>query len=98
MVRTSRKLVDTHAHICDPLFDADREEVLRNAAAAGVGAVIAVGENISDARKNIEQAEAHPILRPAAGLYPTTLVPAQADEMLAFIRNERSKLNALSSK
>jgi TatD DNase family protein len=91
----NHKLVDTHAHICDPLFDEDREEVLRNAAAAGVGAVIAVGENISDARKNIELAEAHPILRPAAGLYPTTLDPAQADEMLAFIRSERSKLVAI---
>jgi TatD DNase family protein len=91
----NRKLVDTHAHICDPLFDEDREEVLRNAAAAGVGAVIAVGENISDARKNIELAEAHPILRPAAGLFPTTLNPAQADELLAFIRSERSKLVAI---
>ena len=92
---SNHKLVDTHAHICDPLFDADREEVLRNAAAAGVGAVIAVGENISDARKNIELAEAHPLLRPAAGLYPTTLDPAQADELLAFIRSERSRLVAI---
>ena len=92
---SNHKIIDTHAHICDPLFDADREEVLRNAAAVGVGAVIAVGENISDARKNIELAEAHPILRPAAGLFPTTLNPAQADELLAFIRSERSKLVAI---
>jgi TatD DNase family protein len=91
----NRKLVDTHAHICDPVFDGDRAEVLRNAAAAGVGAVIAVGENISDARKNIELAAAHPMLRPAAGLYPTILDPIQADAMLAFIRKERSRLFAI---
>jgi TatD DNase family protein len=91
----NRKLVDTHAHICDPVFDGDRAEVLRNAAAAGIGAVIAVGENISDARKNIELAAAHPMLRPAAGLYPTILDPIQADAMLAFIRKERSRLFAI---
>ena len=91
----NHKLVDTHAHICDPMFDADRAEVLRRAAAAGVGAVIAVGENISDARKNLELSAAHPMLRPAAGLYPTILDPAQADDMIAFIRKERSRLFAI---
>ena len=91
----NHKIVDTHAHICDPVFDEDREEVLRRAAAAGVGAVIAVGENISDARKNIELAAEHPMLRPAAGLYPTILDPIQADEMEAFIRMERSRLVAI---
>jgi TatD DNase family protein len=95
LVRTSRKLVDTHAHICDPTFDADRTEVLRRAAAAGVGAVIAVGENISDAHKNIELAAEHPMLRPAAGLYPTILDLDQAEQMNSFIRRERSKLVAI---
>lgn len=95
MVLTSYKLVDTHAHICDPAFDADRTEVLQNAAAAGVGTVIAVGENISDARKNIELAAVHPMLRPAAGLYPTILDRDQAAAMGSFIREERSKLFAI---
>lgn len=89
------KIVDAHAHICDPVFDADRAEVLRNAAAAGVGAVIGVGENIADARRNIELAARHPMLRPAAGLYPTILNLAKAEEMQTFIRNERSSLFAI---
>ncbi len=88
-------IVDTHAHICDALFDTDRYEVLEKAKTAGVGAVIGVGENIADARRNIELAARHPMLRPAAGLYPTVLDPAQADEMQAFIRNERSSLFAI---
>ncbi|UCD77523.1 MAG: TatD family hydrolase [Desulfobacterales bacterium] len=95
MISPEHKMVDTHAHICDPAFDADRAEVLRSAAAAGVGAVIAVGENISDARKNIELAAEHSLLKPAAGLYPTILDPARADEMHAFIRSERSRLFAI---
>ena len=42
-------LVDTHAHICAECFDPDREEVLERARAAGVAAVVAVGEDIGDA-------------------------------------------------
>ena len=92
---SNHKLVDTHAHICDSVFDADRADVLRKAAAAGVDAVIAVGENISDARKNVELAAVHPELRPAAGLYPTILDLDQAEKMQAFIRRERTKLVAI---
>jgi len=95
LVLASHKLADTHAHICDPVFDRDRAKVLAKAAAAGVGAVIAVGENISDACKNIELAATHPMLRPAAGLYPTILDRDQAAAMAFFIRKERSKLFAI---
>ena len=74
-----RQIVDTHAHICDPVFDKDRSEVLERAGDAGITAVIAVGENLSDARKNIDLTAKHPVLRPAAGLYPTILDGARAE-------------------
>jgi TatD DNase family protein len=89
------KIVDTHAHICDASFDADRDAVLRRAADAGVGAVIAVGENRDDARRNLELAGRHPMIRPAAGLYPTVLDLDQAEQMQAFIRRERPRLVAI---
>jgi len=89
------KIVDTHTHICDPCFDADRGEVLQKAADAGVGAVIAVGENRDDARRNLELAGQHPMIRPAAGLYPTILDLEQAEQMQAFIRRERPRLVAI---
>jgi Tat protein secretion system quality control protein TatD with DNase activity len=38
----NHKLVDSHTHICDSSFDADRGKVLQQAAAAGVGAIIAI--------------------------------------------------------
>ena len=44
------KLIDTHAHICDPVFDTDRSSVLARAAQKGVTAIIAVGENLTDGR------------------------------------------------
>ena len=82
-------LIDTHAHICDPVFDKDRVEVLEKAGKAGVVAIVAVGENHSDARKNLELAQTYPLLKPAAGLYPTILDLTQADELVGFIRQNR---------
>ena len=48
------QIVDTHAHICDPVYDEDRTEVLERAGDAGITAVITVGENFFDAQKNME--------------------------------------------
>ncbi len=88
-------LTDTHTHICDATFDADREAVLARAAAAGIGAVVAVSEDLADARKNLALAGAYPILKPAAGLYPTHLDRAAAAAMMDFIRAHRSTLAAV---
>jgi len=89
------QLVDVHAHICDPDFDEDRTDVLTRARNAGVEAIVAVGETLGDARKNVELAKAYPMLKVAAGLYPTVLDLDQADEMVAFIRLNRSHLVAI---
>ena len=88
-------MVDTHAHICDPVFDKDRAEVLDRARRAGVDAIIAVGENLADARKNLELAKTYPMLKPAAGLYPTHLDLNQAYKMANFIRQKHSHLAAI---
>ena len=88
-------LTDTHTHIADASFDADRKAVLARAAAAGVAAVIAVGEDLADAQKNMALAREFPILKPAAGLYPTHLDLAAADAMCAFIRRHRAQLVAV---
>jgi TatD DNase family protein len=88
-------MVDTHAHLGDAVFDGDRNDMLRRARNAGVGAVIAVGETLDDARANIALARAHPMVKPAAGLYPTILDLHQADAMIAFIRRHPTDLVAI---
>ncbi len=95
MTLLKHRLIDVHAHICDPGFDKDRAAALERARRAGVDAIIAVGENLADARKNLELAKRYPMLKPAAGLYPTHLNLNQATEMLDFIRRERSRLAAI---
>lgn len=88
-------LIDTHTHLCDPVFDTDRAEVLGRAAAAGIGAVILVGEDLKDARRNIELASGNAILKPAAGLYPAILDQAQAKDLQFLIREESDRLVAI---
>jgi TatD DNase family protein len=89
------KMIDTHAHICDPDFDKDRDDVLERARQAGVGAIVSVGETLADARKNLMLAKTYPMLKPAAGLYPTQLDLKQTGEMADFIRQNRSLLSAI---
>ncbi|MYA06774.1 MAG: TatD family deoxyribonuclease [Holophagales bacterium] len=92
----SSGLTDCHAHLCDGSFAGDLGEVLARAGDAGVGAVVAVGETRADAERNLELAEAYPgVVRPTAGLYPTHLDPAEAEQVADLIRRERPRLAAI---
>lgn len=95
MVSTTGKLVDVHAHLCDASFDGDRDAVLSRARTAGVISVIAVGEDMKDARRNLALASEFPMIRPAAGLYPTHLDLEKAEEMADFIRQHSHLLAAI---
>jgi TatD DNase family protein len=90
-----KMLVDTHAHICDTVFDPDREIILERAQIAGISAIIAVGENLEDAEKNLVLAARHTMIRPAAGLYPTYLDLELAAKMREFILRHKDELAAI---
>jgi TatD DNase family protein len=86
------EIVDVHAHLCDPVFDSDREDVLRRARAAGVRAIVGVGETLSDGKRNLELARSYPELMPAAGLFPEQLDLDQVDAVISLIREECSRV------
>lgn len=89
-------LFDTHAHLCDPAFEGDRDEVLERARRAGVGSIVAVGEDLQDARFNLALAREYPwIVRAAAGLFPTNLDLGQAEELERWIRRHADDLIAI---
>jgi len=88
-------IIDTHAHLCDSAFDADRAEVLSRARAAGVAGVVCVGESLEDARKNLVLAQEDPLLLPAAGLYPDRFDLGEAEALIQLIRKERGRLVAV---
>ncbi|TPV93469.1 MAG: TatD family deoxyribonuclease [Myxococcales bacterium FL481] len=74
-------LFDVHAHLTHPRFDADRDDVLTRATAAGVTSIICNGLNPRDNAAVMELASRWPLVKPAVGLYP---VDAVLTEMLAL--------------
>ena len=63
-------LIDTHAHLQDPLFDDDRGDVLARAQAAGLRAVICAGYDLDSSRRAVELAARHPLVYAAVGIHP----------------------------
>jgi TatD DNase family protein len=88
-------LIDCHAHLADPVFDPDREEVLARAEEAGVRAVVTVGETLDEALRILDLAARDSRLLPAAGLYPTRLDLQEAQRTERLIRDNREKLCAI---
>ena len=63
-------LVDSHCHLADPAFDADREAVIARASQAGITHIVVIGETPERAPQAIELAERTPGLSATAGLHP----------------------------
>ena len=66
------KLVDSHCHLDDSKFDADRDEVIARARAAGVAAMLAVGTGSGppDLEAGLRIAEGHPFVYATVGVHP----------------------------
>lgn len=66
-------LVDSHCHIDGEQFDADRDEVVRRAKAAGVVAMLNIGTgdpNSDDFRRAVAVAEKYPSVYTSIGVHP----------------------------
>ena len=63
-------LIDTHCHLADQAFDADREAVLERAWAAGVAHIVVIGETPATADQALALAARHSRLSATAGLHP----------------------------
>ncbi len=64
-------LIETHAHLDYPDFQADFAEMLQRATAAGVDRMITIGTSIASSRRAVELAEAHPNIYAVIGVHPT---------------------------
>ncbi|HEV8449115.1 MAG TPA: TatD family hydrolase [Gemmatimonadaceae bacterium] len=51
--------LDSHAHLADPAFDADRDMVIENARAAGAVGVVCIGESVAAGERAAALAERH---------------------------------------
>jgi TatD DNase family protein len=63
--------LDSHAHLADPAFDADRDGVIENARAAGAVGIVCIGESIAAGERAAALAGRHPeFVWFAAGVHP----------------------------
>ncbi|HEX3157784.1 MAG TPA: TatD family hydrolase [Gemmatimonadaceae bacterium] len=63
--------IDSHVHLADPAFDADRDAVIERARLTGAGALICIGESLAAARRASAIAAAHPgFVYFTAGVHP----------------------------
>lgn len=67
------QLTDTHCHLDLPQFDADREEVIARAKAAGVGRFLVPGLGARSSAEAVKLAEADAAIYAAVGFHPTEL-------------------------
>lgn len=79
-------LVDSHCHLQDPAFDADRDEVLERARRAGVSAFVVVGTDLESSRRAVDLADSHSDVYAAVGLHPHDAKQLDARTLAALER------------
>ena len=64
---------DTHAHYDDPMFDEDREEIIKKIRKAGVTKCIDIGCNIETSIKAVELSEKYDFIFATCGIHPSEI-------------------------
>ncbi len=71
---------DTHAHLDQEEFDADRSAVIERAHQAGVELILAVGIDLASSRNTIRLAEDHVEIYAAVGIHANSAAQAGAED------------------
>ncbi|MCC7085594.1 MAG: TatD family hydrolase [Pirellulales bacterium] len=73
-------LIDTHSHLDQTEFNADRAEVIARALAAGIERMIAVGVSADSSAAVLEIAAEHPAVYAAVGIQPNDCAEANSGD------------------
>jgi len=85
-------LIDSHAHLDFPQFDADREVVIARAREAGLIAIVNIGTSLSSSRATVALAEKYGFIYAAVGVHPhdaKTLTPDVMAELRTLARHPK---------
>ena len=86
-------LFDTHAHVNDPAFDADRDTLLQSLPEQGVQYLMNVGCCLESSRDCVALAQKYPYIYASVGSHPDS-----ADEVSDTVLEEYRKLCKLNAK
>ena len=78
------ELIDTHAHLDYPDFEADLEGVIARAGEAGVTRIISIGTGIESSRRAVALTERFPNLYAVIGIHPTNVIEEGLDFLPAL--------------
>jgi TatD DNase family protein len=84
------RLVDTHAHLMDRAFDADRDAVLARATAAGVDGLLLVGYDLPSSRAAVDLARDIPWAWASVGIHPNSAAEASDADFEAIAELARA--------
>ena len=87
-------LFETHAHLKDPAFDPDREELMAGLAEKGIGFVMNAGCSLESSREIVAMAERWPWLYGSVGSHPDSANEVNEDVIEAYrklCRHEKVK-------
>src|SRR5262249_15359204 len=71
-------LIDTHAHLDEEAFDADRADVVARAQSAGIVRIVTIGTTADTSRRSVEIADQFPAVHAAVGIQPNYAAQAKA--------------------
>ena len=87
-----RGFIDSHAHLADPAFDADRAAVVARARDAGAAGIVCIGESLAAAERAQAIAAAHPgFVWHTAGVHPHDAAGFDPVRDVAAIRGELAR-------
>ncbi|MFI5208291.1 MAG: TatD family hydrolase [Gemmatimonadales bacterium] len=84
-------LIDSHCHLADAAFEADRALVIDRARAAGVSGVVVVAEDLASSKSARELCAGRDDLWPTAGIHPhraSTFDPGSREAIGALLKEE----------
>ena len=83
------EFVDSHVHLADPAFDADRDAIVARARQAGATALVCIGESLDAAARSAELAARYPgVCFHTAGVHPHDAATFDAARDVDAIRRE----------
>ena len=78
-------MIDTHCHLDDEQFAADREVVIARAAETGVTTMIALGTTVASSQGTVAIAETYTSVYAAVGIHPNSCAEAAAGDWEAVV-------------
>ncbi len=99
-MKKASEIFDTHAHLCDAAFDDEREAIIADLGAHGVGAFTEIGFDLPSSHAALSLAERYPQVYAAVGFHPDHsdhLRDEDVETLRKMVENDRQQAGECAS-